>query len=120
MKYHKSIREFLPIVLLFIIPLFFTGCATTINKTMDSWVGRHQSELIASWGPPNRVADDGKGGRILIYGSYVDLGQTPGRGDVDYFGNITYTAPQQRGYTRTRMFYVDSDGYIYSWRWQGL
>jgi len=96
------------------------GCASTINKTMDSWIGHHQSELIQSWGPPTQTAPDGKGGSILIYGSYVDLGQTPGRASVDPYGNVRYTAPEQRGYSRTRMFYVDQNGIIYYWRWQGL
>lgn len=103
-----------------IVALLTTGCATDINNKMDSWVGHHQSELIASWGPPNQISTDGKGGTVLVYGSYVNLGQRPGRGKVDVFGNLTYTAPQQRGYTRTRMFYVDTKGYIYSWRWQGM
>jgi len=71
-------------------------------------------------GPPNQVADDGRGGKILIYGHYVNLGQTPGKATTDYFGNVSYTAPQQNGYQRTRMFYVNEDDYIYSWRWKSL
>lgn len=92
----------------------------SVTELMNSWLGSHQSDLIASWGPPKRTASDGKGGTILIYEEYVDLGQTSGRAYVDYWGNITYTNPQQRGYTRTRMFYVNERGYIYNWRWQGL
>jgi len=95
------------------------GCAST-SKNMASWVGHHQSELIASWGPPTRISSDGKGGSILIYEEYVNLGQTPGRATVDYWGNITYTNPKQQGYIRTRMYYINEEGYIYSWRWQGL
>lgn len=98
----------------------FSGCASKINETMQSWVGHHQADLIASWGPPNQRASDGKGGEILIYISQVDMGQTPGRATTDYFGNVTYTAPTQNSYQRTRMFYIDQDGYIYHWRWKGL
>lgn len=100
--------------------LFTSGCAAQVNKVMESWVGKHQSDLILSWGPPRQTASDGKGGSILVYGNYVNLGQTPGRATADYYGNVTYTAPQQQGYQRTRMFYVDENGYIYAWRWQGL
>ncbi len=107
-------------VILLALLLFIGGCAANINKMMDSWVGTHQSDLIAQWGPPQQTASDGKGGTILIYGSYVNLGQQPGQASVDYFGNMTYTNPQQRGYQRTRMFYVNPDGYIYLWRWQGM
>lgn len=103
-----------------ILVMLSTGCAAKLNRQMESWVGHHQSELIASWGPPNQTASDGKDGTILIYGNYVNLGQTPGQVRTDYYGNMAYTAPQQRGYNRTRMFYVDTRGYVYSWRWQGM
>ncbi|MDP3113256.1 MAG: hypothetical protein Q8M98_00640 [Candidatus Cloacimonadaceae bacterium] len=100
-----------------LVLLASTGCAS-VNKTMNSWVGSHQSQLIQSWGPPNQVVSDGAGGSVLIYSSYVNLGQTPGT--INQWGyTTTYTAPQSRGYERTRMFYVDSKGIIYSWRWQG-
>ncbi len=106
--------------LMLILSFVLSGCASRVNKLMQSWVGSHQSDLIASWGPPQQNASDGKGGTILIYGSYVNLGQNPGQIKTDYYGNTTYTAPQQRGYNRSRMFYVNPDGVIYSWRWQGM
>ncbi|WP_444897420.1 hypothetical protein ACJJIQ_07440 [Microbulbifer sp. ANSA003] len=108
------------ILFLLLSTLLAGGCASQVNKAMQSWVGHHKADLIASWGPPNQVADDGRGGEILIYNSYVNLGQTPGRVQTDYWGNTTYTVPQQNGYQRTRMFYVNPEGYIYNWRWQGL
>ncbi len=91
------------------------GCAS-VNSQMQSWVGHHQSELIASWGPPDRTASDGNGGVVLIYGSYRDFGQTPGK----VYSDGSYTAPRANGYYATRMFYVNADGVIYSWRWKGL
>jgi hypothetical protein len=108
-------RKLVPLLAL-AIAIALNGCATRNNNTMQSWVGRHQSELILAWGPPDRTTSDGNGGSILIYGHYVDLGQTSGQ----VYGNGSYTAPQQQGYQRTRMFYVNSAGVIYSWRWQGL
>jgi hypothetical protein len=107
------------IILVFAVVLA-GGCASRINNTMQSWVGHHQSDLIASWGPPQSTASDGKGGTILIYQSYVNLGQTPGQVTATGYGNYYYTAPQQNGYGRSRMFYVDENGIIYSWHWKGL
>jgi hypothetical protein len=80
-----------------------SGCATQVSKVMDSWIGKHEADLISSWGQPSIRTSDGQGGKVLLY------------------GNVAYSAaPQQNGYQRTRMFYVDPDGRIYSSRWQGL
>ena len=103
----------------FVCTLLLVGCISP-GKAMQSWVGHHQSALIASWGPPTRTTSDGKGGQILIYEEYVNLGQTAGTIQRDFSDQYSYTAPQQRGYERSRMFYVDPSGYVYSWRWQGL
>lgn len=97
--------------------LLVQGCVST-QEIMNSWLGHHQSDLIASWGPPTRTASDGKGGLILIYEQHVNLGQSPGEVTMDWgknWGNVTYTEPQQHGYVRTRMFYVNERGYIYHW-----
>ena len=44
--------------------IVLSGCETLRTK-MKSWVGHHQSELIADWGPPNNITTDGKGGTVL-------------------------------------------------------
>ena len=99
-----------------------SGCATDkqraeeTNKLMASWVGSHQSDLIAKWGPPSRTASDGNGGSILIYEA---MGQIPGQVYRVPFGGLNYTAPQQVA-RWSRMFYVNPQGVIYRWRWQGL
>jgi hypothetical protein len=81
--------------------LVMSSCAAQISNAMASWVGHHQSELIASWGPPQHVSIDGKSGAVLIYSSYVDIGQTPGQ--TFRIGRTTfYTAPEQQGYQRSR------------------
>ncbi len=94
------------------------GCAGP-SKIMNSWVGRTKAQLYQSWGPPNRITDDGQGGQILIYSATVNLTQTPGTVYNNNNGGINYTAPQNNQYSRTRMFYVNPSGVIYSWRWQG-
>lgn len=132
----KDAKNFFSLAGLFSI--LISSCAITenINETMQSWVGHHQSELIQSWGPPTRTTDDGAGGRILIYETYVKTGTTPGQynyennslvvpgSDGNLYhtspGTVTYDPPQQQGYTRSRMFYANSEGKIYYWRWQGM
>jgi hypothetical protein len=48
-------------------------------------------------------------------------GQTPGLIVPNNLnGGYFYTAPRQNNYLRTRMFYIDKEGKIYSWKWQGL
>ena len=97
------------------------ACVSTekINSMMASWEGRHQSELIAKWGPPDQVTTDGKSGSIVVYEEYINLGQSGGHGRLDSSGNVHYTPGSHNGYTRQRSFYVDSKGYIYRWRWKG-
>ncbi len=109
--------------------LFLSGCATIpqgpslgdqIQAYMDSWVGAHQSTLIAKVGPPDRTTSDGKDGSVLIYDRYIDLGQTQGRVFTDAWGNVRYTSPQQQGFTLRKLFYVNSEGNIYSWKTDAL
>ena len=71
-------------------------------------------------GPPTRTTSDGGSGEIVIYETYVNTGQTPGQVYNNGYGGVGYTSPQNNGYSRSRMFYVNSAGVIYSWRWQGL
>ena len=113
--------------LLLLSSLLLVSCTSSITKkriaiteALDSWKGHHQSELIALWGPPTKTYPDGKGGIILIYEYYRDLGQTPGRAYTDAWGNVKYTYPKNRGYTANRMFYINENGVIYSYRWQGI
>ena len=96
--------------------LALTAC-TTVSDTMQSWVGSTQHDLILKWGPPTRTASDGADGMILIY-EYTSSGQIPGQAYVGAGGVVFYTAPQSTQRTATRMFYVNSEGVIYSWRWQ--
>jgi hypothetical protein len=117
-NFRKNSKHFINIVLVVSI-IIMTGCST-VNNTMQSWMGRSKSELYQSWGPPTRITDDGKGGEILIYERWIDLGQTSGRVYQHNDGSLSYTNPQQSGYTQTRMFYTDEYGKIYYWRWQGL
>lgn len=51
------------------VVLLADGCAGRVNEVMKSWVGHHYSDLIAAWGPPAQVLDDGSGGKIMTWAS---------------------------------------------------
>ena len=96
---------------------------------MDSWLGHHYNELIAGWGMPQQVFDDGKGGKIL---AYIETNQVvlPGSsrtyttGDAVSLNSFiygsatsrtTYNPPQVYSHTKQYMFWINKDGYIYYW-----
>ena len=97
---------------------FLAGCASP-SKVMESWLGNHYSQLMIQWGPPTRTTPDGLGGQILIYEYDRYTGQIPGTAHTNADGSVSYTAPRSTGYVATRMFWVNSSGNIYHWRWQG-
>lgn len=142
-------RAFLKLSALFALSAIAIGCIHPVRNTnlrMQSWIGHHESELIRAWGPASATSPDGAGGHILIY--YFDKTHTtpdtrqtttvtttgpyascPVVGGVvqncqnTQARSITRTvgeAPRQSGYIAQRMFYVNSGGVIYHWRWQGL
>jgi hypothetical protein len=106
------------------------GCAGRINDAMRSWVGHHYSDVIASWGPPAQVLDDGAGGKIMTWAatrSFTSPGYATTSTTANVYGNFgtansftTYTPPQTTSYNATRTFWVNSDGIIYRWSWRGL
>jgi hypothetical protein len=85
---------------IFLLLILTFGCSS-INKQMQSAMGQPISGVIDSWGAPSRVTPDGRGGSVYVWQQWVPTG---------YGG----------GYVRSRMFWADSDGIIYQWRWQGL
>lgn len=108
------------LVLLLMVVALASCASLTPSKTMASWVGSHYSDLMLKWGPPTRSVPDGRGGQILTYEYDRNMGQIPGRAVANWDGSVTYTAPVSTAYVATRMFWVDKDGVVYSWRWQGL
>ena len=133
-----------------VLAMLVSGCATAINKQMQSWVGANVNDLIASWGPPQQTMPDGEGGQILIYAenrtwtmpgkavtTTTGFANTSGNINTNTYGNqthgnisgntygnaqstTTYTPPQTTGYTAQRMFWADSKGIIYRWSWRGF
>ncbi len=84
--------------LLILIPLLLIVSCTSIDDTMKSWMGKHKSDLIRSWGPPEQTSDDGKGGDVL---NYIKRS--------DWNGNQTVR----------RQFYANKEGILYYYRWEG-
>jgi len=115
------------------------GCASSVNKMMQSWMGHSAEDLIASWGPPAQVLDNPAGGKIYVYhqNTQVTLPGTPSTpgtafttGYIDANGNwqstTTYTPgtpgtpPTTYDFERVRVFFVNQQGVIYRWSWRGL
>lgn len=117
-----------------LVAIAMSGCASRINRTMESWLGLHESELLASWGAPQRVFSDGAGGKVFVYTarrSYTTpaTATTTVTGNAQTYGNQTtisatgttvYSPSYTYGYEAQRVFWIDSRGRIYRWQWKGL
>ena len=117
-------------IALLLLVISTVGCVGRINKTMDSWVGHHFSELIASWGPPAQVFEDGSGGRVMVWTinrTFVSPGTSQTTFQATQVNNqiwgqatTTYNPAHVSGYTATRTFWVRKNGRVYKWAWKGL
>ena len=105
------------IVFVLIVSLF-VSCSSQISTAMQSWVGHHKSSLIQSWGPPSNITTDGKGGEVYIYYYNRNL---PSNSKTTYnsFTGTYNTTTTNNSYTAQRMFFINSSGKIYSWKWKG-
>ncbi len=127
-----------------IIATLLVGCASP-DKVMQSYMGHHYSDLVANWGMPQQKTPDGQGGEIWIYlqnrqwttpgqanttvygtgNTYGNLsGNSYGatyQGNTSVYGtaNTTYTPPQTRQWIARRTFFINSQGIIYRYAWQG-
>ena len=118
----------------FMLCLTVLGCGTPTAKIMNSWKGAHVSRLIRSWGPPQHVTTDGAGGKIYIWKKNIDItlaeGKAKTKGTVTYSPYLDeYTIDSETTYTdsrcpqgeeKVRMFWVDKDGIIYTWKAKGF
>ena len=83
------------LVVLLLVVVMTSGCALR-SRQMRQWEGAHISAVIQGWGPYDRTSPDGQGG--LIY---------------------TFYEPRN-GRDAERHFYVNEEGIVYSWRWEGI
>ena len=125
-----EVKRKINILIILLASFLLSGCAAQINKVMSSWMYHHYSELIGSWGPPQYVYGDGRGGRILTYTSprsFVVPGSSYTAIDATIYDNYIwgtavtiYNPTRVYGWTAYRMFWIDKRGYIYRWSWRGL
>jgi hypothetical protein len=107
--------------------LFLAGCVTKADfqKTMDSWIGTSEKDLIAQMGPPDGFYES-SGTRYLTY-SNSSVGVIPGTpptyttnviGNTAYTNSYGGTSPTVVSYSCSRTFQVEG-GKIVSWSAKG-
>jgi hypothetical protein len=91
------------------------------ERAMKSWLGHHKNKLIASWGPPTQMMDDGSGGNIYIYTQTVQL-SFPGSTSSFHMpiGNMGFAVTQPSAgmainHSTHKMFWINSQGFVYDW-----
>jgi hypothetical protein len=104
------------LVVILAIPL---GCIT-VERDMQSWVGKHRSAVIAQFGVPTNEVEDGQGGSILIYEYTYEkvhgLDET-----TSVYGNTVQTKRDDITIiekTQRRSFLVNEDGIVYDFAYQ--
>lgn len=73
---------------------------TTEEERSQLWAGKEYSDIVQSYGDPDRIAPDGNDGSILIYETVSTAMET---------GDPT-TVEEERYYTH---FYLDQEGFCY-------
>ena len=100
--------------ILILTACLLTGCSN-YNQVVNSWIGVDFNEVIAAWGPPAQVLDDGNGGKIA---SWVEDGsiQMPGTAETSLLGTTAYTyhrPGQTWNFRRTTTFWLNKQGIVY-------
>ena len=101
--------------LFFIAPflVLILGCVSNVNNVTKPWEGQHFSNLVAKWGPPDKILDDGQGGQIFCY-EEVKTTLKPGVPAIGILSKFpSVTSPETVTTRKWIMFWVDSDGIIY-------
>ena len=125
------------VIIGFLLPMliiFTNGCGPKVDydqireqraaetkELMDSWLENHQSDLIASWGAPQQVMDDGLGGKVFIYSKSYSW-TTPETSTTkvgNSFGKTTLKTRTTAGQTITSttqyIFFINKESRIYRW-----
>lgn len=96
-----------------------------MQLVMESWKGAHSSEVIMSWGPPDKELSDGKTGKILVYTDKGEVTRISGSSSADIFVSNQFGSGTSRGEyvvdsraTYEYLFYSDADGIIYHTKWR--
>lgn len=113
-----------------ILILLLSACGAVkkrINASMDAWTGKHYSDLIAAWGPPQQIIDLGEDGKLLVW--VYDRGDSERSVSTTTIEDQTLrdqtlrtetTYDDSTGWKAYRMFWANAEGIIYRWSWRGL
>lgn len=131
----RTMKSKFSIVFLVMVSVSIASCVaskgSSTRETMNSWKGRHISEVIRNWGAYDHIVSDGAGGSIYIWIRYrqdkripYPYGVTRSKGNTSTVSGIV-TKVMNEDYERrlatpikTEMF-VRQDGRIYGWRVTG-
>jgi hypothetical protein len=93
-----------------LVLLVMAGCmaSSQMNDIIDTWKGAHFSELIASWGTPQMILDNQRGGNIYVWSSVL----------APESSEQAASRPQVYPTHGTFWFWTDRDGIIYKWAWR--
>lgn len=108
----KTKLELRKTLLLSVVILFFSSCASTSNyeKNLNVWIGHSESELVSQWGIPQSY-ETPDGIRFLSYMNSSTSAIT----NKDYFGNYT-TIPISH-YCKTT--FILKQGVVDQWQHEG-
>jgi len=108
------------------------------ERTMESWVGGSESNLIMAWGPPAGEYPDANGGKVVVF-TEQRMSVSPGYANTTTTGSATgyaygntayaygqaqstttYIPPQVHQWQVFRAFRINSFGTIVGYSWRGL
>ncbi len=121
------------VVFLLITAFILNGCGLPTAEIMNSWKGSHVSDLIRSWGPPQEISTDGLNGHVYIWRTDINIPlserETETKGTITYDpyldqysieSKTTYKEPVVIEGQKVRMFWINEDGTIYTWKAKGF
>lgn len=117
------------------VALVMSGCATTAGyeKLLNEWLGKEESSLVSSWGPPQGLYVSPDGHRILTYvdertlvipgytapsTTYV-TGQSFGNTFSGIATTYNYSVPPSAMQFRCQTNFTIREGRVVSWSYKG-
>ena len=97
-------------------------CGSGCESPSDQCIGRHYTEVARDWGPPTNVRTYGTGGQVMVWASEawgdgpVDAASTVGGGSETAFSR-SYWSPESHHRRRSRLLYVNADGFVTACEW---
>jgi hypothetical protein len=92
------------LLLLIFLLSFFSSCFSSRKTTesMKVWLGEKKHNLIMSYGPPDKISEDGAGGEVLVY-------------ITNYYTPVTSTSPANTlsNAQQFKMYFINPEGIIY-------